>query len=107
MKKRLRAFVERHPEGWDHDEWQALLAELAQHGSEVSDPVEVGLALEKTRLEWELTRRSLKGLGPKRREALVDRYETLWRLKQAPVEDVAGVPTITRSLAEQVVQAIQ
>ena len=107
MKDRLRAFVERHPEGWNHEQWEALLEELGQNGSKVGDPTEIGLALEKTRLEWELARRSLKGLGPKRREALVDRYETLWRLKQAPVEDVAEVPTITRSLAEQVVQAIQ
>ena len=106
MKQRLQAFVERHPEGWNHVEWLALLAELGQNGGETGDPAEVGLALERTRLEWELSRRAVTGLGPKRREALVDRFETLWRLKQAQVEDVAGVPTIPRSLAEKVVQAI-
>jgi excinuclease ABC subunit C len=107
MKKKLWAFVERHPEGWNHEEWLGLLAELAQSGTEVSDPAEVGLALEKTRLEWELARRSVKGLGPKRSEALADRFETLWSLRHASVDEVAQVPTITKSLAEKVVQAIQ
>jgi len=107
MKKRLRAFVEDHPDGWDHDDWMGLLAELEANGSDVSDPQKIGRFLEKTRLEWELTRRSVKGLGPKRSEALVDRFETLWSLRHASVDDVAEVPTITRSLAEKVIQAIQ
>jgi hypothetical protein len=106
MKKRLRMFVERHPEGWNHEEWMMLLAELEQSGSDVSDPAEVGRALEKTRLEWELSRRAVKGLGPKRSEAIAARFGTLWGLQQASVDEVAGVPTIPRTLAEKVVQAI-
>lgn len=107
MKSRLRAFVEGHPEGWNHDEWLGLLSELESGGADVGDPAKVGRALEKTRLEWELDRRGVKGLGPKRSQALVARFETLWSLRQASVEEVAGVPTITKSLAEKVVQAIQ
>jgi excinuclease UvrABC nuclease subunit len=107
MDKRLQAFVERHPEGWSHEEWLGLLAELGNGGEDVHDAAAVGLALEKTRLAWELSRCRVKGLGPKRREALVDRFETLWRLREAPVEDVAGVPTITQELAEQLVQAMR
>ena len=107
MKQRLREFVERHPDGWGHDEWMRLLADLQQAGEDVGDPSRVGRSLEKTRLEWELSRRSVKGLGPKRSEALVDHFETLWGLQQASVDDVAQVPTITRTLAEKVVQAIQ
>jgi excinuclease ABC subunit C len=49
----------------------------------------------------------VKGLGPKRSEAIVDRFETLWSLRHASVDEVAEVPTITRSLAEKVIQAIQ
>jgi len=107
MKKRLLAFVEGHPEGWNHDDWTGLLAELEASGADVADPAKLGLTLEKTRLEWELTRRSVKGLGPKRSEALVDRFETLWSLRHASVDDVAEVPSITRGLAEKVVQAMQ
>ena len=107
MKERLREFVERHPDGWNHQEWTGLLAELERSGAETTDPERVGRALERTRLEWELARRSVKGLGPKRSEALAERFGTLWRLRQASVDDVAQVPTINRSLAEKVVQAMQ
>jgi hypothetical protein len=106
MKERLREFVERHPDGWNHEEWAGLLGELQQSGTDV-DPAEVGRALERTRLQWELTRRPVKGLGPKRCEAIIDRFESFWQLRQASVEDVAQVPTVTRSLAEKVLQAIQ
>ena len=107
MKKRLRAFVERHPEGWNHDEWLALLAELEQDGTDVAQPADLGLQLEKARLAWELDRRSVKGLGPRRSEALVERFQTLWSLREASVEDVAGVPAIPRALAEKVVAALR
>ena len=107
MKERLRAFVERHPEGWNHDEWMGLLSQLQQDGADVGDPQQVGRALERTRLEWELSRRPVKGLGPKRSEAIVTRFGTLWGLRHASVDEVAEVPTITRTLAERVVQAIQ
>ena len=107
MKSRLRAFVEDHPEGWNHEDWVGLLAELEAGGADVGDAAKVGRALEKTRLEWELDRRAVKGLGPKRSQALVAHFETIWSLRQASVDDVAGVPTITRGLAEKVVQAIQ
>jgi len=100
MKKQLKAFVERHPDGWSHEDWMGLLAELEQSGTDVSDAALVGLELEKTRLAWELGRRSVKGLGPKRREALVGRFQTLWELKQASVDELAETPTITRDLAE-------
>ena len=107
MKERLRAFVERHPEGWNHEEWMGLLMDLQQDGADVGDPEQVGRALERTRLEWELARRTVKGLGPKRSDAIVARFGTLWRLRQASVDEVAEVPTITRTLAEKVVQAMQ
>ena len=107
MKDQLREFVEHHPDGWNHEEWMGLLAELEHSGADVSDPEGVGSALERCRLEWELSRRPVKGLGPKRSEALAERFGTLWSLRQASVDDIAQVPTINRSLAEKVVRAMQ
>jgi excinuclease ABC subunit C len=46
------------------------------------------------------------GLGPKRRAALIDRFESMGNLRSASVEDVAQVPTINKALAEKVVQAV-
>lgn len=106
MNTQLRAFVEQHPEGWNHDDWLALLTDLQAAGADVSEPDSVGLRLERARLDWELDRRSLKGLGPKRREALVDRFGTLWSLKHASVEDVAALPSIPRAVAEEVLSAL-
>ncbi len=42
------------------------------------------------------------GLGPKRVEALVERFETLWSARHAGVDELASVPGIPRSLAERV-----
>jgi hypothetical protein len=106
MKNHVRAFVERHPEGWNHDEWLGLLSDLERDGESVSEPGAVGQQLEKTRLAWELDRRAVPGLGPKRRAALIDRFESMGNLRSASVEDVAQVPTINKALAEKVVQAV-
>ena len=106
MREHLRTFVERHAEGWNHDDWLGLLAELEGAGANVSDPSRVGDELEKVRLAYELERRSVPGLGPKRRAALIDRYGSFWRLRGASVDEVAEIPTINKALAEKVIQAI-
>ena len=106
MNEQLRTFVERHPEGWTHDEWLDLLAELARGETDVSEPSAVGHELEKTRLAWELDRRGVPGLGPKRRAAVVERFGSFWRLRGASVDDVVEIPTINRALAEKVIEAI-
>lgn len=106
MTKQLRAFVEAHPDGWGHDDWVALLKDLGEAGEDVSEPDTLGAELERTRLAWVLKQRSVPGLGPKRSEALVERFGTVWELEHASVDDVAQVPSITRSLAEKVVSAI-
>jgi len=103
MKKQLKAFVERHPGGWNHDEWLGLLAEL---GKSASDSDTVGKQLEKMRLEWELDQRAVPGLGPKRRAALVDRFESLWQLRSASVDEVAATPSITKALAVKVLESL-
>jgi hypothetical protein len=37
MSAQLNDFVESHPSGWNHDEWLALLADLGQGGTDVSN----------------------------------------------------------------------
>jgi len=106
MNLQLRAFVERHPDGWNHEDWLGLLGELEGAGADVSAPEALGAQLERERLDWELDRRELKGLGPKRREALVDRFGSLWSLRQASVDDVAAIRSIPKDVAEEVVAAL-
>jgi hypothetical protein len=106
VKTHLEAFVARHPDGWNHNDWLALLAELEAAGVQVAEPGAVGRELERTRLMFELERRGITGLGPKRRAAIVDQFGTLSMLRSASVEDVAQVTSVPRGLAEQVLRAI-
>lgn len=45
---------------------------------------------------------SVPGIGPARRRALLQSFGDLTKLKQAPVEDLAQVPGISRELAQRV-----
>lgn len=103
MTARLNAFVESHPTGWNHEEWLALLADLGQGGTDVSNPDAIGAELEKTRVTWELKRRGVPGLGRKRIEAIANRFGTLNELRNATIEEVARVPGMNRALAEKLV----
>ena len=102
----LIGFVDSHPQGWDHDAWIGLLESLKQEGQDVSDPDRVGLALENERLLTQLRRSAVPGFGPKRTQAVVERFGTLWSLSQASVDDVASVPGIHRRLAEELVNTL-
>lgn len=106
MTARLQTFVEAHPEGWNHEEWLGLLADLEGEGVDVSEHDDIGARLERTRLEWELKRRSVAGLGPKRIEALGKRFGTLWRLRHASADEIARVPSMNRQIAEKVLSAL-
>ncbi len=107
MEKHLRAFIEAHPHGWNHQEWLGLVAELERNGFDVSDTETIGRRLERERLAWELRRRSVPGLGPRRIDAVVDRFGSLSSLRHARPEEVAEIKTIPGKLAEQVVQAVR
>lgn len=107
MEKHLQTFIESHPDGWDHRDWLGLLAELEQNGHDVSDTDAVGRELERERLAWELRRKSVPGLGPKRIDAVVERFGTLWSLQHAEAEQLAEIKTIPGKLAEQVVAAVR
>ena len=107
MNGQIHAFIESHPNGWSHAEWLGLLAELGSNGVDVSDSDAIGAELEKERLAWELRRRAVPGLGPKRIDAVVSRFGSLWSLRQAGAEELAAIKTIPGSLAEQVVAAVR
>ena len=106
MKNRLKEFVQDHPEGWDHQSWLSLLSALEGEGLDVSNTEEIGLALEQTRLACTLEDKSVSGLGPKRIQAVVDRFGTLWNLQHASAEEIAEIPTIHAALADKVRSAL-
>jgi hypothetical protein len=107
MDQHLTAFIEAHPEGWGHNEWLGLLAQLERAGFHIGDTDEIGLALEKQRLARELRERHVPGLGPKRIDAVVDRFGTLWSLRQADAGQLAEIKTIPGELAQRVVEAVR
>ena len=107
LRDDLRTFVETHPSGWDHGDWLELLRSLESKGFDVEQSDSIGVELERERVRTGLANLGISGLGPKRREALADRFPTWWTLRHASPEQIAEIDTIHRSLAEKVVQAIQ
>ena len=106
VQKRFRSFLAEHPGGWGHDDWVNLLQELSDAGVDITQQDEIGLTLERERVKAFLEGTGVKGLGPKRRDALASRFGRLWDLEQATVEELAEIPTIPRSLAEAVHRAV-
>lgn len=49
---------------------------------------------------------SISGIGPKRKRALLRRFGSLAAIKEAPLEEVAAVPGMTRTLAERAQAAL-
>lgn len=90
LQLELNQFVATHAEGWSHDEWVQLLDRLRSLGIP-ADPDKVGPQLEKTRLAAVLRSKQVPGLGPRRIEALVDRFETLWSFRHASTDDIRSV----------------
>lgn len=107
FRARVREFVTHHPDGWSHDEWLGLLAELQDAGVDTQQHEAIGAALEHERLLAVLERASVKGLGPKRREAVAGRFGRLWDLKHASVEDIAALPSFHQGLAKALYQALR
>ena len=80
----------------------AFLGHLGERGHDVSDQQTIGTRLERERLAVALE--AIEGLGPKRVQSLVDRFQTMWSMRHAQAADIATVAGMTRPLAERVVQ---
>jgi hypothetical protein len=100
LTRDLRDFASGRPQGWEHDDWLNFLESLRSRGHNVHDTEAIGIALEKERLDLALS--GVRGMGPQRRKALVEHYGTVWNLRNAEVEEIAGVAKMPRSLAEHV-----
>lgn len=104
LRADLRAFASGRPEGWNHHDWLSFLDHLRERGHETSDADAIGLALERERLAVLLER--VPGMGPRRVQALVERYDTIWSLSRADVDELASVPGMNRALAEKLRQPL-
>jgi len=102
LRADLREFAGARPKGWNHAEWLGLLDDLRGRGHDVSDASAVGMSLERERLAVHLE--AIPGMGPRRVEALVGRYHTLYSLRQAGAAELAELPGMNRALAERVHQ---
>lgn len=107
LRDDLRSFVSEHPSGWDHQDWLGLLSSLETKGIDVSETETIGLELERERVRQRLAELEISGLGPKRRDALAERFPTWWNLQHASTEQIAEIGSIHRALAEKVVRALQ
>lgn len=106
FRAQLRAFVAAHPHGWNHHEWLGLLAELTDAGVDTTDPGPIGAALEQERILAFLEGLEMKGLGPKRREALAAQFGRLWDLKRASTDEIAQIPGFHPGLAKALHKAL-
>ena len=106
FRDQLRTFVQAHPGGWNHHDWLELLAELTDAGLDTSDPDRIGAELEHERILTVLETVDVKGLGPKRREALADRFGRLHDLRDASAEEIAELPSFHQGLAAAVRSAL-
>jgi hypothetical protein len=100
----LRAFAIARPGGWNHEDWLAFLDSLRQKGHDLSSTEEIGSRLERERLGVVLS--SIQGIGPKRVDALVNQFHTLYSARHASVEEFAGAG-LPRADAERVLRELQ
>jgi NAD-dependent DNA ligase len=107
FRAQLRAFVDAHPHGWNHLDWLELLAGLTDSGVDTTNPDQIGTALEQERVLACLEGLEIKGLGPKRREALAAHFGGLWNLEHASADDIAQVPSFHPALAKAIHKALR
>jgi hypothetical protein len=96
----LREFAGARPQGWGHDDWLSFLGYLKERGHETGDADSIGRRLERERIALALE--GVEGLGPRRLEALEERFGNLWHLRQASADEIAALPSISRALAQRI-----
>lgn len=106
LRQELRSFVQTHRDGWGHEEWMTLVSALADQGHETDDLDRLGLALEQERVREVLADLPVSGLGPKRQEVLSVCYPRMWDLEHASVEELAALPSVPRTVAVNLFEAL-
>lgn len=96
----LRSFASGRPDGWSHDEWLALLGQLTERGYDTSNPDSIGLHLERERIVLWVS--AIRGVGPRRAEAVADAYASLWQLAHADPLEIAARARIPFFLANAI-----
>lgn len=104
LERDLRDFASARPEGWNHDDWIRFLEALEARGHDITNREAIGLALERERLGLALSR--VKGVGPKRKTALIEKYGNVWTLRNAEPTDIADAAGIPLELAREVKAAM-
>ena len=107
VSKVIRGFVDAHQEGWSHHEWLGLLHHLGETGHDISDPNGIGLALEQERIRAVLQGSGIKGLGPKRIEAVSTGYGDLHQLRSVDASHIAETTGIPLKLAQVLEKALR
>lgn len=102
MSTDIQAFVRDNMEGWNHDEWMGFIQHLGESGYDVSDQDGIGLTLEQERLRSLLRNWGVKGLGPKRIEALTYAYASLENMKGTDGPGIAERTGLPKQVAKEV-----
>lgn len=105
LRADMREFAAARPSGWDHHDWVTFLGGLRDKGHDTSDADEIGRQLERERIS--LVLQDVPGLGSRKVEAVADRFGRLYELRNASVDEIAGVPGINRDLAEKISNAVR
>jgi hypothetical protein len=105
LKRELREFAAAHRDGWNHDEWNDLVARLAEKGYDVSNPGEIGRQLEQQRVAVRLE--GVQGVGPAKIRKLAEEFGTLWELRHADTGRIAAVGGLKPEVAERVQESVR
>jgi hypothetical protein len=100
LKRDLKDFVSARPHGWGHDDWLQFLEDLRERGHNIEDREAIGMALEQERLDHSLS--NVKGLTGPRRRPLVERFKTVWSLRNAGVDEIASTAGVSREVADRI-----
>ena len=100
LRKALRDFASARPQGWNHEDWLAFLEDLERRGHNISDREAIGVALEQERLLMALGQ--VRGIGPRKRQAIAENYGNLWQLQHADPEEISSIGSISLKDAERI-----
>lgn len=100
LEAHLRSFAAGRADGWTHDEWLGLLSQLAERGYDTSNPDSIGLHLERERIVLWVS--EIRGVGPRRAEAIADAYASLWQLGHSDPLEISARAHVPFFLAQAI-----